>query len=277
MRRLARCARHVPLPPYSTNAIYYGIKTGYNPAFIVDGSTRDCLVEEDPRSAEILKPILRGRDIQRYRAEWAELWLISTLPSLNIDIDAYPAVKRHLLSYGRERLAQTGTPLPDGRRSRKRTPHRWFELQDTCAYHAEFSKPRLFWMDMSPQGRFAYSDEEIYCNDKAYVMTGRSLKWLCAILNSHIVTWMIRNTARTTGAGLTQWQKFVVETIPVPRSSAEDRSPVVDRIDQMLRLKAAGSEGDTTELERHLDHLIYSLYGLTDQEIEVVGGSQDNA
>ena len=137
----------------------------------------------------------------------------------------------------------------------------------------------MFWMDMSPRGRFAYSDEEIYCNDKAYVMTGRSLKlkWLCAILNSQIVTWLIRNTARTTGAGLTQWQKFVVETIPVPRSSAESRGPVVDGIDQMLRLKAAGSEGDTTELERHLDHLIYSLYGLTEEEIEVVGASQDIA
>ena len=132
-------------------------------------------------------------------------------------------------------------------------------------------------MDMSPRGRFAYSDEEIYCNDKAYVMTGRSLKWLCAILNSHIVTWLIRNTARTTGAGLTQWQKFVMETIPVPRSSAERRRPIVDSIDQVFHLKAAGSEDETTELETHLDHLIYSLYGLTDREIEVVGGSQDNA
>ena len=194
-----------PLRDWDGISIYYGIKTGYNRAFIIDDATRKRLVAEDVRSAEILKPILRGRDIQRYRANWARMWLVSTLPSLNIDIDDYPAVKRHLLSYGRERLEQTGTWLPSGRRSRKRTPHRWFELQDTCAYHAEFSKSKVFWMDMSPRGRFAYSDEEVYCNDKAYFMTGRSLKWFCAILNSHLVTWMVGRTARTTGVGLTQW------------------------------------------------------------------------
>jgi len=263
----------VPLKDWPGISIYRGILTGYNKAFLVDDTQRGRLIAEDPKSDEILKPILRGRDIQRYRAEWAGLWLVSTLPSLDIDIDDYPAVKRHLLSYGRERLEQTGTRLSNGRRSRKRTPHRWFELQDTCAYHAEFSKSKVFWMDMSPRGRFAYSEKEVYCNDKAYFMTGRSLKWFCAILNSHLVTWMIGRTARTTGVGLTQWQKFVVERIPVPSVPAKRRRPIVGRIDRILRLKETGSNADARELESQLDRLIYQLYGLTAKEIELVSDS----
>ena len=116
--------------------INYGIKTGYNAAFIIDEETRAALIAQDPKSAEIIKPVLRGRDIQRYRAQWAGLWMIATFPSLHLGINDYPAVKRHLLSYDKKRLEQAGKTLSDGRKSRKKTPHHWFELQDTCAYHA---------------------------------------------------------------------------------------------------------------------------------------------
>ena len=80
--------------------INYGIKTGYNDAFVIDDATRQALIAEDPKSAEIIKPILRGRDIQRYQAEWAELWLIDShngygdVPAVNMD--DYPAIKNHL-------------------------------------------------------------------------------------------------------------------------------------------------------------------------------------
>jgi len=87
--------------------INYGIKTGYNEAFIIDGDTKDQLIAEDPKSAEIIKPILRGRDIKRYKAEFADLWLIATFPSLNIDIDNYPAVKKHLEQF-LPKIRQTG-------------------------------------------------------------------------------------------------------------------------------------------------------------------------
>ena len=87
-------------------AINYGIKTGYNDAFIIDNATKGALIAEDPNSAEIIKPVLRGQDIQRYQAQWAELWLILTFPSLRLDIDDYPAVKKHLLSFGQDRLSK---------------------------------------------------------------------------------------------------------------------------------------------------------------------------
>ena len=101
--------------------INYGIKTGYNDAFIIDNPTKEALIADDPKSAEVIKPVLRGRDIQRYQAQWQGLWLIATFPALGLNIDDYPAVKRYLLSFGKQRLEQAGKRLPNGERSRKKT------------------------------------------------------------------------------------------------------------------------------------------------------------
>ena len=250
--------------------INYGIKTGYNAAFIIDEETRAALIAQDPKSAEIIKPVLRGRDIQRYQAQWAGLWMIATLPSLHIDINNYPAVKRHLLSYDKERLEQAGKTLADGSKSRKKTPHYWFELQDTCAYHAQFKKEKLFWMHMSPRGRFAYSDSEIYSNQKAFLLTGHSLKYLCAILNSILVTWFIRNTAVTTGMGLTQWDKFVVDRIAIPMATESEQQSFVHLVECILSAKSENPAADTGTEEAKIDRLTFSLYGLTSQEIAIV-------
>ena len=94
--------------------INYGIKTGFNEAFIIstekrEGILANCQTEDErKKTAELIRPILRGRDIKRYGYEWAELWLIATFPSRHYNIDEYPAVKQYLLSFGIERLEQTG-------------------------------------------------------------------------------------------------------------------------------------------------------------------------
>ena len=246
--------------------INYGIKTGYNPAFIVDTIMKEALVAADPKSADILKPVLRGRDIQRYQAQWAGLWLITTFPPMQLNIEDYPGIKNHLLSFGKDRLEQSGKVLRGGGKARKKTQNSWFEIQDSIAYSKDFAKEKLFWMDMSPEGRFAYSDTEMYCNNKGFIMTGRSLKYLCAVLNSNIITWFIKNSARTTGMGLTQWERFSVERIPIPKISAAKQRPFIRLVDRILKEKAADPEADTEPLEWEIDRLVYDLYGLTEEE-----------
>ncbi len=241
--------------------IYRGVLTGYNKAFIVDDKARATLVAEDPKSAEIIKPVLRGRDIQRYQAQWAQLWLIDTHNGYGdvppIDIDDYPAVKTHLNKYY-ERLVL--------RQDKGLTP---YNLRN-CAYHAEFKKEKLFWMHMSPRGRFAYSNSEIYCNQKAFFVTGHSLLYLCAILNSTLVTWLIRNTAVTTGMGLTQWDKFVVGRIAIPKATESDQQSFVHLVEYILSAKSENPAADTGAEEASIDRLTFSLYGLTSQEIAIV-------
>ena len=253
-------------------AMYRGVTTGLNEAFVIHDAMRQALVEADAKSVEIIKPVLRGRDIQRYRANWAGLYLITTFPALQLEIDDYPAVKEHLLTFGKERLEQSGKALKGGGKARKKTQNKWFETQDATAYHREFTKEKLFWMDMSPEGRFAYCDEDIFCNDKAFVMTGESLKYLCAVLNSTLVTWLMQNTALTTGMGVLQWKKFAVERIPVPKISAARQRPFIRLVDRILAAKATDPNADTGELEEEIDWMVYDLYDLTNEETAVYAG-----
>lgn len=85
-----------------------------------------------------------------------------------------------------------------------------------CAYHEEFSKEKLLSMDMPDERKFAYSDSELYCNDKGFMVTGDNLKYLCAVLDSSLINWLMRNTGLTTGMELMQWKKFAVERLPIP-------------------------------------------------------------
>ena len=87
---------------------------------------------------------MRGRDIKAYQHRWARLYIITTFPALKIKINDYPAIKKHLLSYGKDRLEQTGKTLLDGTKSRKATGNQWFETQDQIAYYPEFEKEKIF-------------------------------------------------------------------------------------------------------------------------------------
>ena len=259
-------------------SFYRGVLTGYNKVFLIDGKTKEALIAQDPKSAEIIKPVLRGRDIQRYRAKWAGKWLIvAKFGSFRTLPEDFPAVYEHLLQY-EEKLKARGQCRYSRASRRDLTKeyegqHHWLELDNNPrdAYLEEFSKEKLFWMDMSDKGRFAYSDAEMYCNDKGFIMTGQSLKYLCAVLNSTLVTWMIRNSALTTGLGLTQWKKFAVERIPVPKLSAAKQRPFVRLVDRILEAKATDPDADTSELEAEIDRLVYDLYGLTEEETAAVG------
>ena len=158
-----------PLKDWDIN-IYRGVLTGYNDAFIISTEKRDeilanCQTEgERVRTAELIRPILRGRDIKRYEYEWADLWIIATFPSRHYDIESYPAVKNYLLSIGIERLEQTGeTHIVNGKKikARKKTSNEWFETQDSISYWEDFSKPKIVWKIIGNQMAFAYDANKI--------------------------------------------------------------------------------------------------------------------
>ena len=244
-------------------SIYRGFTTGLNSAFIIDADTRQVLIDADPKSAEIIRPIVRGRDIRRWRAQWAELYLIDThngygkTPAVNID--DYPAVKAYLDGF---------YPALVKRQDKGRT---LYNLRN-CTYHEAFTKEKLFWADMAKEGRFAYSDAEMFSNNKGYIMTGQSLKYLCGVLNSRLITWYVQNTAATTGMGLTEWTVVMVERIPVPRAAAARQRGIVRLVERILGAQGLGGGADVREWERELDGLVNGLYGLTGEEAGVVGG-----
>ena len=244
-------------------SIYRGILTGYNNAFIIDDTTRQALIAADPNSTEIIKPVLRGRDIQRYRAQWADLWLIDThngygdVPAINVT--DYPAVKNHLDGF---------SPQLEKRQDKGRTP---YNLRN-CAYHEEFTKEKLFWIDLAEYGRFAYDDSRILGEATTFIMTGESIKFLCAMLNAKLIRWFLQQVAPTLGKGVLRWRKVYVETIPIPKITATEQRPFRRLVDSILSAKDVDPAADTSELEAEIDRLCYTLYGLTDEEIAAVEG-----
>ena len=198
------------------------------------------------------------------------MWLIATFPGLGLDIDDYTAVKKHLLSFGRQRLEQSGKRLSGGQRSRKKTGNAWFETQDTCAYHAEFQKEKLFWIELSDEGRFSYDDGSMFAVNTVYMLTGSAVKFLCAVLNSRLITWYVNNTAVTSGMGATRWFSYVVEAIPVPEAPEPARIALEQVTESVLKAMNTQSDYDAHNREKIVDQIVYELYGLTEKEIRVV-------
>ncbi len=242
-------------------AIYRGVLTGYNDAFIIDNNTKEALIAEDPRSADILKPVLRGRDIKRYRAEWAGLWLIDTHNGYGsvtaVDVDEYPAIKNHLDQFYFQLKK---------RQDKGRTP---YNLRN-CAYHEVFEKEKLVWMDLTEQGRFAYDVDGLFCLNTAFIMSGPSIKYLCALLNSNLITWFMRNTALSSGMGVTRWINASVESIPIPKITIEEQLSFIRLVDRILKVKISNPTADVSDQETEIDRLIYALYGLKKKEIAAV-------
>ncbi|PGH39511.1 MAG: hypothetical protein CRN43_08600, partial [Candidatus Nephrothrix sp. EaCA] len=140
--------------------INFGIKTGYNEAFIIDEAKRKELIKSDAKSAEIINLVLRGRDIKKYFTEWNGGYLISTFPSLHTDISKYKAVKKYLEEF-LPKINQTGETFinKEGKTetTRKKTAHKWFETQDPIGYREEFAKEKIIWKRIGSQLRFSYS------------------------------------------------------------------------------------------------------------------------
>ena len=154
--------------------INYGIKTGFNDAFFIDGKTREKLIAEDPKSEELIKPLLRGRDINAWVTEKEDQYLIGTFPALNLDIDQYPAIKNHLLSFSIEKLEQTGAKhIVNGEeiKARKKTSNKWFETQDQIGYYKEFAKPKIVYPNMTSVFPFTYDETGSFSNDKSFIIT----------------------------------------------------------------------------------------------------------
>ena len=253
-------------------SIYRGVVTGYNEAFVIDTDTKERLCREDSTSAEILKPVLRGRDVKRYHCQWAGLWLITTFPALKIDIDDYPAVKAHLLSFGMQRLEQTGKSY-NGIKARKKTGNKWFETSDQIAYHSEFEKEKVIYPNMVTTPSFLYDNKSYYTNQKCFILTGKRLKYLCGTFNSAVATHWIKENCAKLGKDGRELNKIFFENIPIPPVTLSNRS-LVDRIEclvsDILSAKRESPDTNTLSQEKEINQLVYQLYDLTDEEITVV-------
>ena len=240
--------------------INYGVKTGFNEAFIVDTQKRNEILDncqsEDERSktSEIIRPILRGRDIRRYSYQWANLWLINTHNGIKgeldrVHIEDYPAIRQHIEQYWdrvEKRADQGDTP---------------YNLRN-CSYLDEFSKPKIVWIELSDESKFALCNDLIPLNT-VFFLTGENLHHILGLLNSRLIHWYFTHCLGTSsGAGTNRWLKYTIENLPLV-------SYVTDELSALIRQRLSNSSC-VKQLELQIDQYICELYGLSQEETNFI-------
>ncbi|EQB2448779.1 class I SAM-dependent DNA methyltransferase [Campylobacter jejuni] len=266
-----------PLKEWYGLNINYGIKTGYNEAFIITTEKRNeilanCKDEaEKEHTAKLIRKMLRGRDIKRYSYEWAGLWVIGTFPSLKIDIEQYPALKQYLSQF-LPRIEQSGE-----KGCRKKTSNKWFETQDNIAYYEEFEKEKIVWNRISSDLCFSYDNQKNFILDSMFSITFYSninLKYLIANLNSSISKFWIKNNAATLGDGI-YGAKIYIEKLPIPKINSKNEKiadELINLVDEILKAKEQDKNANTQKLENKINSLVYKLYNLNEEEIKIIEG-----
>lgn len=272
--------------------INYGIKTGANEAFIIPTEKRDAILKncddvqkdekgmsERERTIELIKPILRGKDIKRYSYEWAHLWVINTHNGYTsalkskippIDIEKYPATKAHLDSHYdtiATRCDQGDTP---------------YNLRN-CAYLEDFEKEKIVYPETSQGAYFVilYKNSGIFLEKTAFMIVSDAynLKLLTALLNSKLVTFYFKNFCGGCILGKSgyQYNKHALEKIPIPKITTKNQEladKITDCAERILKTKAKDPKANTQRSEKEIDALVYQLYNLTDEEIKIIEDGQ---
>ena len=261
--------------------IHMGIRTGLNEAFIIDDTTRDGIIERDSNSIDIIKPIIRGRDIRRYGYERSGLYVLTIgYGDYKTLRQNYPAIFAHLQKYqtklknrGQCKASRSGKRLcPD-----YEGQHHWLELDNNPKkeYFNEFEKEKIAWIDLADEGRFSKIERGIYLDKTLFFLTGSNIEYLLGILNSKLINWYFDTICSSSGVGTNLWSKISIEPLPVPKITSD----IVDKAERLNRLvEQAGQIKDPTTttdyklLEHKIDQIVYELYGLTPDEIAIVEG-----
>ena len=261
----------VPLGEYVDRKIYRGIITGLNEAFVINGETRDRLVSRHPSSSELLKPFLRGRDVKRWKCEFADRYLIKIESSSNkkhpwsgkpveeaeaIFAKTYPAIHAHLNEY-REALI------------RRDDQGAYFWELRACAYWSEFEKPKIIYPDIYAKQSFGWQMDPCISANTSYFIPVNE-KWLVALLNSAAVEWFYSLISNRVRGGYLRAFTDYVSQIPIPNVEAETQTELTRLVNEIETNQLDTMDRISNECK--IDQVVYKLYKLNSEELTIIQG-----
>ena len=234
----------------------------------------NCQTEaERQKTAELIRPILRGRDIKRYGYDWANLWLIyipwhfpyqfdesiqgASEKAERAFIEQYPAVYSHMLQYkellSKRNKAETGIR------------YEWYAMQRWGAkYWEDFFKPKIMYPNMTKYIPFYYDEKGFYQNDKSFMITGDYVAYLTAFLNSSLFKFCFLNNFPELQGGTRELRKIFFDKIPVLQVTKEINDSFIPIINDIQRHY-------TTQKAIDIDAMLFELYELTEEERKTIG------
>lgn len=235
--------------------VYRGITTGNNDVFVIDENTKNQL-EKDPNASKLIKPVYRGKEIQKYVSPPSGYWLLTTHNGDKkknidpVDVQKYPTVKKYLDQYYVQ-LAK--------RQDKGSTP---YNLRN-CSYMGDFEKTKIAWIDLTDEGRFSVIEPGTVFTDSVFFFAIDQPNYLLGILNSKLVSWYFSYICATSGAGTNRWKKQFVEQIPIP-----ENPPNMEKIEKLVE-KALKNPKDEDVLNQ-IDLEVCQAYGLSVEEAEYI-------
>jgi hypothetical protein len=286
----------IPLEKYISCKIYNGIKTGLNKAFIIDAEIREKLISENPSSAEVIKPFLMGRDINRYQSPVIDKYLLfipwhfplhndPSVSGASLNAEAffkrdYPAIYNHLLTFKSKLTARASDET--GIR------YEWYALQRfRPEYYHEFEKQKIVYIDIAREPKFIFDDKGTYTDMTLFFIPTTDF-YLLGVLNSSTSWFYLKHKCSVLGDpakhGRLRLKTIYMKDLPIPSVNSDYRDRMVSLVEQMLflhkHLQEARTPHEKTGLQRQIeatdcqiDALVYELYGLTEEEIRIVEGT----
>ena len=265
----------VPLGEYVSGKIYRGLLTGLNEAFVVDAQTRDSLIADDPSSQEIIKPFLAGRDIKRYQQPVSDKYLIlfkngdtskwfgkqEEKAAFSKMKSKYPAIMEYLQQF-EERA-----------KARHDKGNYWWELR-ACDYYEEFEKDKIMLPDIALRAECLLDLQKAYSVNTAYIIPTND-KFLLGLLNSKLVHFFYSNMTSSIRGGYMRFIRQYIEQIPVvvDHNSLKDR--IIELVDTIQGQVKNNPQYNISEIDYEIDRLVFELYGLTEEEIAIIEGTDN--
>ncbi|RTK94545.1 hypothetical protein EKI60_02895 [Candidatus Saccharibacteria bacterium] len=245
-----------------------GLMTGYNDAFYFDKATRDKLIAEDPASDELIYKNFRGREINGYYTKPTDDSYV-LVTSNYIDIDNYPAVKKHLLQFETKLKARAQFIRGD---------HDWFTV-DNCPSESNLEKyryPKIIYPNMTQNILFTVDESGSFSNDKTFTLVSNDLDiyYLAGLLNSSTIRYYLKLSLPKLGDKGYEVRKVFFENTPIAIGTPDQKQAIEKLVREIIAAKTADPQVDTSAEESKIDHLVYALYSLTPEEIAIVEGSK---
>jgi hypothetical protein len=258
-----------PLGEYVGGKFYYGIKTGLNEAFVLTREQRDQLIAADPKSAELIKPFLRGRDVKRWLVRHENLYLIAFPHGFHTRLNDYPAILKHLTQFETD-LKKRGQ-CTSSRGNQEGGQHHWLELDNNPKpeYLLLHDRPKLIYPELAAEPRFAFEPQGFAVDCTLYMIPDGTW-FLAAAMNSIITRYVIRQVSAVNLGGYVRFKKQYMEAIPIPPASPEDQARLATLAERAAAFAKSGDRDSLRATEREIDGIVYQLFRLTPAEIALI-------
>jgi hypothetical protein len=256
----------------------FALKSGFNDAFIIDEDKRNELINNDPNSIDVIKPLLRGRNISKYSYKFDNIYMLYIpwhFPLHNDDNikgsselaenefkKQYPAVYSHLYSFKEQ--------LSNRNKAETGIRYEWYALQRASSTFAHnYEKDKIVWLAITDKPAFAFDSTKKYVTSPSYIMTSECPKFHLVLLNSKVVQWYLDKVSSSTGAGTNQWTKIFMDQIPIPELEEETRKPYENIAEYLIYLndpkqapilEKVSNEAISQVFEDLANMMVYELY-----------------